>query len=380
MILSRLFHVFFESEKTSGILLILCTAISLLLANSVIGESYSAIWLTQAGGHSITHWINDGLMAIFFLMIGLELEREIYYGELSDLKNARLPIIAAIGGVLIPAGIYLMFNWGTPLQKGAGIPTATDIAFAIGILSLLGKRVPASLKVFLTALAVIDDLIAILIIAVFYTDHILWSNLSISLGILLVLFILNRLKIYNLIPYLIGGVFAWYYMLHSGVHATIAGVLLAYVIPFGSGKPNSPSYILQHSLHKPVSFIIIPLFALANTCIVFQPGWLSSFNSPESWGIIGGLLIGKPVGIFLFSFIAVSIGLCSLPPRMKWKHILGAGLLGGIGFTMSIFVTLLAFKDPVLINTAKISVLLASLLAGLSGFTWLHLLLKKSKN
>ena len=289
------------------------------------------------------HWINDGLMTIFFLLIGLELEREIYHGELSDIKNASLPIFGAIGGMLVPAGLFLLLNFGTDTQAGAGIPMATDIAFAIGILSLLGNRVPNSLKIFLTALAVMDDLGAIIVIAIFYTTSIAFINLFIALGVFGFLLILNRQKVHNLIPYLIGGVVMWYFMLHSGVHATITGVLLAFAIPFGNGGEKSPSYILQYFLHKPVAFFILPLFAVANTCISVGDSWQSSLGQTNSLGIMAGLVIGKPLGIWLFSFIGVGLGLCALPTDLKWKNIIGAGFLGGIGFTMSIFITLLAF-------------------------------------
>ena len=241
MNISRLFSDFLDSEKAGGFLLIACTLLSLFLANTFFSQEYMHIWHMQLGSHSVEHWINDGLMTIFFLLIGLELEREVYIGELSNLKNAILPISAAIGGMLIPAGLYLWLNYGTTTQSGAGIPMATDIAFALGILSLLGNRVPTSLKVFLTALAVIDDLGAILIIAFFYTKTLIWSNLLISLGIFAFLLVLNRLKVRNLIPYLVCGVFMWYFMLNSGVHATITGILLAFAIPFGNGDEKSTS-------------------------------------------------------------------------------------------------------------------------------------------
>lgn len=377
MRLTKLFNEFFSSEKAGGLLLIFCTIISLIIANSSFQHSYINFWETVFNGHSITHWINDGLMSIFFLLIGLELEREIYVGELSEMRNALLPIVAAIGGVLVPAGIYLYFNYGTPTQGGAGIPMATDIAFAIGMLALLGSRVPSSLKIFLTALAVIDDICAIIIIAIFYSNGISWVYLGAALGIFGLLLLCNRLKVYNLIPYLIGGVIMWYCMLHSGIHATIAGVLLAFTIPFGKGGERSPSYILQHTLHKPVAFIILPVFALANTCIAFHPGWADALHSKEAIGIITGLVVGKPLGIFIFAGIAVLTGICSLPPDLKWKHIIGAGMLAGIGFTMSIFVTLLAFTNADDIATAKISVILASVAAAVIGLSMLYFILRK---
>jgi len=303
---TKLFTEFFESEKAGGILLVLVTILSLILANSFWQKEYINFWHQSIGSHSIIDWINDGLMAIFFLLIGLELEREIYLGELSSIKNAALPVFGALGGMLIPAGIFLWINFGTPTQPGAGIPMATDIAFAIGILSLLGNRVPTSLKVFLTALAVIDDLGAIIVIAIFYTKTIAFTNLLIALGIWVALLILNRLKIRNLIPYLIGGVFMWYFMLYSGIHATITGVLLAFAIPFGKGDKKSSSYLLQHFLHKPVAFLILPLFALANTCITIGSDWTSGLGHENSLGIITGLVIGKPLGIVLFSLLGVT--------------------------------------------------------------------------
>ncbi|MBC7747413.1 MAG: Na+/H+ antiporter NhaA [Methylotenera sp.] len=376
MKLTTLFKEFFESEKVAGITLILCTVISLGIANSYCGAGYQHFWHSDFAGHSVEFWINDGLMAIFFLLIGLELEREIYIGELSDLKSAALPIFAALGGMLIPAGLYLAFNYGTVTQSGAGIPMATDIAFALGILSLLGNKVPTSLKIFLTALAVIDDLGAILVIALFYTKDLLLNNLFIALGIFGFLLILNRLKVRNLIPYLIGGVVMWYFMLNSGIHATVTGVLLAFAIPFGNGGEKSTSYILQDFLHKPVSFVILPLFALANTAIVIGSDIGETVSQHYSIGIALGLIAGKPLGIMLFSFTAVTIGLCKLPEDLNWKAILGVGFLAGIGFTMSIFITLLAFDDQAVITNSKFVILLTSLIAGTIGFLLLKATLK----
>lgn len=377
MKLTKTFKAFFQSEKAGGILLLCVTILSLYLANSPIQTEYIQFWSTEFGHHSITHWINDGLMTIFFLLIGLELEREIYHGELSSIKNAALPIFGAIGGMIVPAGLFLLLNFGTTTQNGAGIPMATDIAFAIGILSLLGSRVPASLKIFLTALAVMDDLGAIIVIAVFYTTTIAFVNLAIALGVFVLLLILNRMKVHNLIPYLIGGIAMWYFMLNSGVHATITGVLLAFAIPFGDGGKKSPSYILQHFLHKPVAFIILPLFAVANTCISIDSNWSEGLTHSNSIGILMGLVVGKPLGIFLFSLLGVSLGLCALPKDLKWKTIVGAGMLGGIGFTMSIFITLLAFTgNDEEITNSKIAVLIASFVAGTIGFLWLKFSLK----
>ncbi|GIZ10476.1 Na+/H+ antiporter NhaA [Flavobacterium sp. UMI-01] len=377
---SDLFKEFFENEKSSGLVLIGCTLISLILANSLFGEQYHHTWLTPMGGQTLEYWINDGLMTIFFLLIGLELEREIYLGELSNIKDALLPIFAALGGMLVPAGIYLLLNSHDLTRSGAGIPMATDIAFALGVLSLLGNRVPLSLKVFLTALAVIDDLGAILVIAAFYTKTLYWTNLLSALGVMLVLFIMNRMKYYKMLPYLIGGVIMWYFMLNSGVHATITGVLLAFVIPFQNGEKESISYKLQHYLHKPVGFFILPLFALANTAIVLGSNIGETLEQHYSIGIALGLVLGKPIGITLFSFIAVSFGLCKLPDDLNWKTILSVGFLGGIGFTMSIFITLLAFDDHEIINNAKFIILLSSLTAGIIGFLTLKKTLKKGNH
>lgn len=380
MILTRLYNEFFESEKSGGLLLIIVTVFSLILANSSWQTNYINFWHYDLGGHSIVHWINDGLMTIFFLLIGLELEREIYHGELSDIKNASLPIIGAVGGMLVPAGLFLLLNLGADTQAGAGIPMATDIAFAIGILSLLGNRVPTSLKIFLTALAVMDDLGAIIIIAIFYSTSIVVENLFIALGIFGFLLILNKLKIYNLIPYIIGGFAMWYFMLHSGVHATITGVLLAFAIPFRKGGEKSPSYILQHFLHKPVAFFILPLFAIANTCIPIDDNWQNGLGQTNSLGIIAGLVLGKPLGIWLFTFIGVSIGISALPTDLKWKNIIGAGILGGIGFTMSIFIAILAFDNENIVNNSKIAILIASFIAGIVGFIFLKLTLKTGES
>jgi len=376
--LSQTFRNFFDSEKSGGVLLIICTAVSLAVTNSAAGESYLGLWHTYVGGLSVEHWINDGLMAVFFLFIGLELERELYVGELSDFRNALLPIVAALGGIAFPALIHFAFNAGTPTQAGVGIPMATDIAFALGVLALLGSRVPASLKVFLTALAVMDDLGAIIVIAVFYTAELSPAYLVGALLVFGLLVALNRLfRVMSLIPYLAGGALMWFLMLKSGVHATIAGVLLAFAIPF-TGKDDdeaSPSHRLEHALHQPVAFGILPVFALANTGILLGAGALSGLTASNSLGIISGLLIGKPLGITLVSFAAVAAGLCRLPLDLNWRHVFGAGLLGGIGFTMSIFITNLAFVgNSDQINASKMAILAASLTAGAAGFLWLKLL------
>jgi NhaA family Na+:H+ antiporter len=371
MPLTKLFNSFFESEKAGGLILLVCTAFSLVISNTSFSESYFAIWHYPVANHSFEHWINDGLMAIFFLMIGLELEREVYIGELSKIKDAILPISGALGGMLFPALIFFLFNAGTKTQSGIGIPMATDIAFALGILSLVGNKVPNSLKVFLTALAVIDDLGAIIVIALFYTKTLYFTNLMISLAIFAGLLVLNRMKVYQLWIYLVAGVFMWYFMLNSGVHATITGVLLAFAIPFQDGTEKTISYKLQHFLHKPVVYIILPLFALCNTAIVIGSDWVQNFSEDYSLGIIFGLVFGKPIGIVLVSLFVVTIGIAKLPKDMSFNKLLGAGFLGGIGFTMSIFISLLAFEDAEIINNAKFMILVASLLSGIIGFLWL---------
>jgi NhaA family Na+:H+ antiporter len=361
--------------------LIGCTIISLFIANSGVGEKYVDFWHTHldlsfAGlDYSIEHWINDGLMAVFFLLVGLEIERELYIGELSDFKYAILPILAAAGGMFIPALLHFIFNAGTPAQSGFGIPMATDIAFALGILSLAGNRVPVSLKVFLTALAIIDDLGAITVIALFYTKSFSLYYFLGALTVFLVLFILGKKRIYWLPVYLAGGIVMWYLMLKSGVHATIAGVLLAFAIPFHKEDDKNPSYYLQHFLHKIVAFIILPVFALANTAIIFPKNLLQGFTSNNSLGIITGLLLGKFLGIFLFTYLAVKLKLGSLSSEITWRQIAGAACLGGIGFTMSIFITNLAFNDQNIINDSKISILFASLIASVTGL----IILKKGK-
>jgi len=371
-----IFKHFFQSEKAGGFVLIGCTLISLVLANSSIGEPYTHFWHKHLNlsfsfielDYSIEHWVNDGLMAVFFLLVGLEIERELYVGELSSFKNAILPVIAATGGMLFPALIHFAFNAGTPMQAGFGIPMATDIAFALGILSLVGSKVPVSVKVFLTALAIIDDLGAITVIALFYTQGFSATYFFSALGIFLILFILGRLKVYGLIIYMTGGIIMWYCMLKSGVHATIAGVLLAFAIPFHKDDQKNISYKLQKSLHYPAAFVILPLFALANTAIVFPPKILDSLTTSNSLGIVTGLLLGKFIGIFLVSFAAVKFGMAKLSADIEWRHILGISLLGGIGFTMSIFIANLAFDEEVMVTSSKLSILFASLCAAIAGF------------
>jgi len=354
------FNAFVESEKSSGIFLILCTIISLSVANSVFGPEYLHFWHMKLGPLSVEHWINDGLMAIFFLLIGLELKRELISGELSNFRHALLPIAAAFGGMIAPAA-----------------------AFAIGILALLGNRIPLSLKVLVVAFAVIDDLGAVIIIAVFYTSTLSIPYLLGAVGLWFGLFALNRMKVMSLIPYLIGGAIMWVLMLKSGVHATIAGVTLAFTIPYSHKRDDvkSPSNQLEHFLHKPVAFLILPIFALANTGVTISPTWAQDIiQSQNSLGIITGLIAGKAIGVTSFSLMAIWIGICSLPDRLTWRHLLGAGFLGGIGFTMSIFITNLAFLgDTETINASKMAILLASFTAGTLGFLWLRFVAQVKK-
>jgi NhaA family Na+:H+ antiporter len=324
-------------------------------------------WHTNFGGLTVEQWINDGLMAIFFLLVGLEIERELYIGELSKFRQAFLPVMAALGGMLLPALIHYLFNRGTLYASGFGIPMATDIAFALGILSLAGKAVPSALKVFLAALAIIDDLGAILVIALFYTEQLSLAYLLGALGIFTLLFWAGK-KGFSVLPvYLLAGVVMWYCMLRSGVHATISGVLLAFAIPFGSGGDRSISARLQHALHPLNAFFIMPLFALANTGVVLSADLSVTLLSLNSLGIMGGLVIGKPLGILFFCRVAISAGWAVLPTSVTWKHIAAAGLLAGIGFTMSIFITLLAFSDVQAVVSAKLAILVASTCAALLG-------------
>lgn len=373
---TTLFNEFFESEKASGILLLACTLFSILVANSPWGREYLEVWHLKLGfdlgiihlRYDLEHWINDGLMAIFFLLIGLEIERELYIGELSDLKSASLPLVAALGGMAAPALVYLFLNWGTETQSGFGIPMATDIAFALGILSLAGKDIPVTLKIFLTALAVIDDVGAILVIAIFYSNQIALLYLALAGAMLLIMFIFNRLKNHNLWLYVIPGIAMWYSILQSGIHASIAGVLLAFVLPFGEGDESSVSYRVQHFLHKPVAFLIMPIFALANTGITLGSLSLQTLLARHMLGIFFGLVFGKVIGIVLFALLAIKLRISNFPEGLSTRHLVGAGFLGGIGFTMAIFVTFLAFGDTEVAQNAKLAVLLGSLLAGSIGY------------
>ncbi len=386
MNLSLYFKKFFNNSQSSGIILIFCVLISLLIANSSAAENFQHFLDQEVGTHlfgleyPVSIWINDGLMAVFFLLVGLEIKRELVEGELSSFKNASLPIFAAVGGMLVPAAIYSIFNTGTEYSNGWGIPMATDIAFSLAIISMLGKKIPNSIKIFLAALAIVDDLGAILVIAIFYTEQIHWSYLLLSFGVTALLFILNFLKVTKTIFYIIPGLFLWYFLHHSGIHATIAGVLLAFSIPTNASNVEiSPLEKLEHQLHIPVSFLIMPIFALTNTNITFSSEMVAGVTSTLGLGIICGLVLGKLIGINLFSLIAIKLKLSSLPQNSNWLQMIGVGLLAGIGFTMSIFIALLSFKGEIPIqDEAKFAILIASFIAAIAGFTILSVSSKEN--
>jgi len=416
---------FIHQEYTSGIVLFLCVIAALIWVNSPAGESYHHTWETSLsvgfnGGvfdHPLHIWINDGLMAIFFFVIGLELKREFMAGELSSMKKAALPMVAALGGMLVPAAIYLVFNFGTDSAGGWGIPMATDIAFALGLLSLSGKHIPSSLKVFLSALAVADDLGAVLVIAFFYTAHIDFGYLMFGAGFLILLVGGNLLGIRHTLFYLLIGIAVWACFLFSGVHATIAGVLVAFTIPartkideveyikvihsqskqFEAAIPlhgplmtsdqhhiieeikrisidaQTPLQKIEYGLHPWVAFVIMPLFAIANSGMHIGSDFFSALVNPVSFGVMFGLVVGKLVGVFGFTWLMVKLGISDLPRLVKWKHIFGVSLLAGVGFTMSLFVTNLAFADALHIDAAKYGILLASIISGAAGVTYLRL-------
>jgi len=375
-------HTFLKDSRAVGIVLIVCTIISMILANSGVQEDYIGFWNTlfdPAGGHHYQYrslhlpnsyllWINDGMMVLFFFLVGMEIKRELTVGELSSVRKSILPVLAAIGGMLFPALIFALFNKNTPYAHGWGIPMATDIAFSLGILSLLGRRVPVTLKIFLMALAIIDDLGAILTIAIFYTPHLDVKYLLIGGGVLLIPLLLNFLKVQRLIFYYIPGIVLWYCVFNSGVHATIAGVLLAFCIP------QDRIAGLVHSLHDPVNFVIMPVFALANTAILLPTDISGALHNKISYGIIAGLVLGKPLGIFTLSFAAVKLKLATLPSKSGWLQLAGVGLIAGIGFTMSIFISSLAYQEREMQIIAIMSVIVASLAAGIAGFIFLRLI------
>jgi Na+:H+ antiporter, NhaA family len=421
----RPFQDFAHKQSSGGVLLIAATVVALAWANSPWGESYTALWQTKltvgVGDFSLskdlTHWINDGLMAVFFLVVGLEIKREVLVGELSSVRGAALPISAAVGGAVVPAAIYLAFNAGTEGSAGWGIPMATDIAFALGVLALLGDRVPVSLKVFLTALAIVDDIVAVLVIAFFYTSEISLGALGVGAAFLAALVVANLIGVGRTLVYAVLGIGLWLAFLLSGVHATIAGVLLAFTVPaisfinpgaflergryildhfekagergenvltneerqaalhalnHATYKLEPPLHELEHTLHPWVVFAIMPLFALANAGVPLGGGLGEALTNPVALGIVAGLVLGKQLGVTLFAWLAVKSGVSELPGGIGWRHIYGAGWLAGIGFTMSLFISDLAFPDGSLVEIAKLGILAASLIAGVVGWTILR--------
>ncbi len=375
--LTRVFKEFFQNQQSSGILLVAFTAASLFISNSIWGNDYIKLWNFEFGTevfhlhlkHSVTDWINDALMAIFFLLVGIEIKRELIEGELSDKKKAMLPVIGAIGGMLIPALFYFFINMNSPnTLSGIGIPTATDIAFAIAILGMLGDKVPPALKVFLTALAIIDDLGAILIIAIFYGQPISVSWLGVAAGFIVLLEIADRKNWDYIWLYAVLGIGLWFAMLHSGIHATISGVILAFMLPRQTNKEKKIANQIEHSLSWWVSFIILPLFAAANTAIQLDLKLMDQLVTPLSLGVFLGLVLGKPLGIFTFSWLSHKLKIAEISANIPLNKLMYAGILGGIGFTMSIFVANLAFTDITLINIGKVSIIIASVTAATVGF------------
>jgi Na+:H+ antiporter, NhaA family len=371
---------FIKDSRAVGITLLVCTAFSLIMSNSRWQVKYLSFWdwslhlpAPLHGPHTLIHWINDLLMAVFFFLVGMEIKRELIIGELSSTRKAIMPAAAAIGGMIVPAALFALANKGSVYAHGWGIPMATDIAFSLGVASLLGNRVPVSLKIFLMALAIIDDLGAILVIALFYGGQVSWWYLLTGLWLWLVGLYLNKRVSTHWILQLILGLLIWYCIFNSGIHATIAGVLAAFMIPVKQLEDY------EHSFHDPVNFICLPLFALANTAIVLPANLMDLFSHSLTWGILLGLLIGKPLGITLFTWLIQKWGLGEIPKGTHFGQIVGLGILGGIGFTMSIFITMLAFNDPHAQDIAKMAVLLASILAMILGglvLRWSHLLTK----
>lgn len=380
------FRKFFASSSAGGILLLISVVISLIIANTGLADNFQKLLDFQIGfesqnvhlNYSVNSWINDGLMAVFFLLVGLEIKREVVEGELSELSQAALPVLAALGGAILPAIIYGVINLNTPeTSAGWGIPMATDIAFALGILSLLGNKVPYELKIFLAALAIADDLMAILVIAFFYTKELHTEYLLYAAGVFALQLLFNRMKLKSIWLYIIPGVFMWYFIHHSGIHATIAGVLTAFTLPTTPDDTESPLERLEHLLNTPVNFIIMPIFALANTNITFMEGMTGGLVSNMGLGIMLGLMFGKPIGILGISWAAVKLKLAKLPEETSWLHLTGAGILGGIGFTMSVFIALLSINNTELQNEAKAAILVASVISGCAGYFFLYRLNKR---
>ena len=369
------FREFLDSEAAGGIILMVAAALALIVANSPLAETYFSILHAYLGPLSVSHWVNDGLMAVFFLLVGLEIKREMLDGQLSTWPRRVLPGIAAAGGMVVPALVYVAINRNNSAAlSGWAIPTATDIAFALGVLSLLGSRVPASLKVFLTALAIIDDLGAVIIIAIFYTSGLSLIYLGAAFAVIAVLVVLNRMRVMTLVPYLVLGAILWVLVLKSGVHATLAGVSLALTIPLersagiGHDLDHSPLHRLEHGLHKIVPFFVIPIFGFANAGVSLAGLSFGALIEPLTLGVAAGLVVGKLVGVFGSSALAIRLGLADLPAHAGWSHMIGISLLCGIGFTMSLFIGLLAFASDVALQDAvKVGILAGSFIAAIIG-------------
>ena len=367
---------FINDSRATGVILISCTITSIFLSNfSLTQIFYTGLWQKNIHitGNTAVHLpesylliINDVLMTLFFFLVGMEIKRELTIGELASIRKSLLPVLAALGGMVCPAVIFSFYNFHTPGKSGWGIPMATDIAFSLGVLSLLGKKIPVQLKIFLAALAIIDDLGAVITIAIFYTATLHLSYLVFAAIAVLMLILLNRSKVENILFYIIPAVALWYCIYNSGVHATIAGVITSFCMPLKSLAK------MEHRLYKPVNFIIMPLFALANTAIIFPDKISDVFTSTISFGVMLGLILGKPLGIFFFSFIAIKLGIASLPSNTNFKQLWGIGLLGGIGFTMSIFTSTLAYESESLQVISKVSVIAGSLVASIIGFAYLY--------
>jgi NhaA family Na+:H+ antiporter len=369
---------FLTGQSSAGLVLMASAALALIVANSPLGGDYEALFHAHFGPLSLHEWINDGLMAVFFLLVGLEIKREVMDGQLSSWPRRILPGIAAAGGMAVPALIYIAFNPG-PGIGGWAIPSATDIAFALGVIALLGRRVPVSLRVFLTALAIIDDLGAVIIIALFYTTTLSLPDLAGAAVVIAALFALNRMRVVRLTPYLILGAVLWVLVLRSGIHATLAGVVLAFAIPLKAtpGRPDaessSPLHRLEHALHLPVGFLVVPIFGFANAGVAFLGLSPDALVAPVTLGVGLGLLLGKPIGVLGFSMLAIRLGLADMPAHAGRLQMVGVALLCGIGFTMSLFITLLAFPGaPILQAEAKVGILAGSFLSGLLGYALLR--------
>lgn len=357
---------------TGGNLVIVSAAIALLLANSAEGETFVHFWHSSVADFTIEWFVNDVLMVFFFLLVGLEIKREIVAGALSDRKAAVLPVVAALGGMVVPALLFALFNFNQPTLSGWAIPMATDIAFALAILNLVKRYIPNNAFILLSTLAVADDLGAVLVIALFYTAELNVIALAAVAGIYALLLLYNKMGKKNELVYVLLGIALWFAVWQSGVHATIAGVMLAFAIPF-SEEASSPFQKLMHGLEKPVNYFVLPVFALCNTAIVIEAEYLQNIASPLAFGILSGLVLGKVSGIFSFSWIAVKMGWANLPDKLHWRHVFGLGLLGGVGFTMSVFVTMLSFGDAALVAQAKLYIVIGSCVSAVLGLVWLRL-------